>query len=133
MELDRIYIRGWLRVWQNTGLKKSFEALGFEIPKNYLFSTVSKTLTKLKKSENKRYRNIREYDDEFGDFWPIHSIDTGLVMVHYLVNKRHHSLSSIISLYESGVGVGSLEALENLVGISYEELAIDFENWINKS
>ena len=112
---------------------KSFEALGFEMPENYLFSTVSKTLKKLKKSENKRYRNIREYDDEFGDFWPIHSIDIGLVMVHYLVNKRHHSLSSIISLYESGVSVGRLEALENLVGISYEELAIDFENWINKS
>ena len=131
-------IRPYIYTWMVEGMAeywalKSFEALGFEIPANYIFSTVSDTLTKLKKSENKRYRNIREYDDEFGDFWPINSIDIGLVMVHYLVNKRHHSLSSIISLYESGVDEGRLEALENLVGISYEELAIDFENWINKS
>jgi hypothetical protein len=109
---------------------KSFQVLGFEIPKNYISSQVSQTLEKLKKPENKRYRNIREYDDEFGDFWPINSIDIGFLMVHYLINKRQHSLSSIISLYKIGVDEGRLKALEGLVGISYEELAIDFQNWI---
>ena len=131
-------IRPYIYTWMVEGMAeywalKSFEALGFELPVNYIFSEVSKTLVKLKKPENWPYRNIREYDDEFGDVWPINSIDIGLVMVHYLVNKRHHSLSSIISLYESGVGEGRKEALEDLVGISYEELAIDFENWINES
>ena len=63
-------------------IKEIFESLGFEIPGNYIFSQVSQTLLKPRKLENKRYRNIREYDDEFGDFWPINSIDIGVVMIH---------------------------------------------------
>ena len=63
-------------------------------------------------------------------FWPINSIDIGVVMIHYLVNERKLSLSSIISLYEKGVSEGRQKAIEELVGGSYEELATDFENWV---
>ena len=130
--------RPYIYTWMSEGMAEywaleSFKVLGFKMPERYISSEVSRTLEKLKRPENKRYRNIREYDDEFGDFWPIGSIEIGLAMTHYLIIKRKHSLSSIISLYEIGVEKGRLKALEGLVGISYEELAIDFENWITES
>ena len=54
-------------------------------------------------------------------------------MIHYLVNERKLSLSSIISLYEKGVSKGRQKAIEELVGGSYEELATDFENWVTNN
>lgn len=116
-----------------------FTEFGYSLSTKDIVSQVSEIKSKLKEDtiimdgksyKMAQYRKMSLYDDEFGDSFPIHSTEIGLVITHYMITVKNKKLEDIIKLYETGTSVGREKALEDFLGISYNNFETEFEIWI---